>query len=601
MVRVGEGTSFKKKADVWLWGHRALVGLGGVVMIMAITGGAYVAAYWGKIVPGVRIGRVDVGNMTGEEAVAKLERDNKEVLMGIKVSYGEKTWEVKPSDVEAKVNLPATVNKAWLVAREGGLMQRWSDAQEGFFRGIEVMAEINYDNQKLSQEVETMVGEIEIAEARPTVKIVKEGKEFKIEVDRGRDGLRADKDQVRKAIVDEWRELRFGGVEIGLREVRAAIDETTALKVEENAKSLLGKEMKLVVDKDSWEMGADELVSMVAVDGSLGFDQSKVIEAVSNLSKGIERQPSNAAFLFTNGKVEEFRPGIDGIAVNKEGLKEKILMAYGDLASEKEVVIEVPVSRTPPAIKTSQVNDLGIKELLGRGESSYKHSIPNRVDNVALAASRVNGVLVPPGETFSFNGNLGDVSASTGFKSAYVISGGRTVLGDGGGVCQVSTTLFRAALNAGLPIVERRAHAYRVSYYEEDSEPGIDATVFSPSPDFKFKNDTPGYLLIQSTVDSKNREMKYEIYGSSDGRKAEISKPKVWGQSPPPPALYQDDPTLPAGTTKQIDWAAWGAKVSFEYKVTRNGETIYQKTFDSIYRPWQAVYLRGTGGLASSQ
>ncbi len=168
-------------------------------------------------------------------------------------------------------------------------------------------------------------------------------------------------------------------------------------------------------------------------------------------------------------------------------------------------------------------------------------------------------------------------------------------MGDGGGVCQVSTTFFRAILNAGLPIIERRAHSYRVSYYEQGSSPGLDANVYDPTTDLKFKNDTPGYLLIQTLIDSASSTLIFEIYGTSDGRVTTISKPVVTDITPPSEDLYIDDPTLPQGEIKQIDWKAWGAKVWFNYIVERGEETIYQKTFYSNYRPWQAVYLRGTG------
>ncbi|MCL5935535.1 MAG: VanW family protein, partial [Firmicutes bacterium] len=188
---------------------------------------------------------------------------------------------------------------------------------------------------------------------------------------------------------------------------------------------------------------------------------------------------------------------------------------------------------------------------------------------------------------------VGEVSAATGYKQAYVIKSGRTVLDDGGGVCQVSTTLFRAALKAGLPIPERTGHAYRVGYYEQGGfPPGMDATVFAPSVDLKFKNDTPNYLLLQAYTVANN--LYIDIYGTSDGRVTSLSAPKVTNQTPPPPDLHQDDPTLPRGTVQQVDWAAWGANVSFTRKVTRGDETLVSETWNTSYRPWQAVYLVGT-------
>ena len=161
-------------------------------------------------------------------------------------------------------------------------------------------------------------------------------------------------------------------------------------------------------------------------------------------------------------------------------------------------------------------------------------------------------------------------------------------------MCQVSTTLFRAILAAGVPIEERTAHAYRVHYYEKDSQPGFDATIFTPEVDLKFKNDTPAYILIQTTVDEARNKLTFELYGAGDGRKVEISKSRVWDVTPPPPALYQDDPTLSKGVVKQVDWAAWGAKAAFDWKVTRGADVLQERTFYSNYRPWQAVFLKGT-------
>ncbi|MCJ7792631.1 MAG: VanW family protein, partial [Candidatus Marinimicrobia bacterium] len=168
--------------------------------------------------------------------------------------------------------------------------------------------------------------------------------------------------------------------------------------------------------------------------------------------------------------------------------------------------------------------------------------------------------------------------------------------GDGGGVCQVSTTFFRAALAAGLPIIERAPHAYRVYYYEQNSQVVVDATVWEPSPDLKIKNDTPAHILVQTFVNTGQYRLTFEFYGTADGRVATISKSRIWDQTPPPPDLYQDDPTLPAGTTKQIDWSAWGAKVAFDWKVERAEEILQERTFYSSYRPWQAIFLRGTSG-----
>ncbi len=319
-------------------------------------------------------------------------------------------------------------------------------------------------------------------------------------------------------------------------------------------------------------------------------------DALDSMAQRIDIPVQNALFSYKDGKVTAFRPSTDGKKVNIPDAKKRFAVAL--LAADRQTLpliqISLPVDTIKPSIKTDQVNTFGIKELIGRGTSQFRGSIPGRVHNIALAASRLNGILLKPGETLSFNDAVGDISAATGYQSAYIIKEGRTVLGDGGGVCQVSTTLFRAALAAGLPILARTAHAYRVGYYEQGGiKPGLDATVFGPTVDLAIKNDTTNYILIQTKTDTKNMNLSFELYGTSDGRTAQILNHQVWGLTPPPPDLYQDDPTLAKGEVKQVDFAAWGTHASFQYKVTRGGETIQDTAFHSQFRPWQAIYLRG--------
>lgn len=319
-------------------------------------------------------------------------------------------------------------------------------------------------------------------------------------------------------------------------------------------------------------------------------------EAFEILAARIDIPEQDALFQFSGGRVTAFRPSREGRKLNRKEAKVRFENIISSIPNSptSHFVIMIPVDVIKPAITTDQVNSFGIKELLGRGYSQFRGSIAGRVHNIVLAASRLNGLLIKPGATFSFNDAVGDISAATGYQSAYIIKDGRTILGDGGGVCQVSTTFFRAALDAGLLILERHAHSYRVQYYEQTGEkPGLDATVFAPSIDLKVKNDTPAYILIQAKPDAKNYALTFEFYGTRDGRRSEIVSHQVWGISPPPPPLYQDDPTLPAGVVKQVDFAAWGAKASFQYRVTRGGQILQDTTFYSNFQPWRAVYLRG--------
>lgn len=327
------------------------------------------------------------------------------------------------------------------------------------------------------------------------------------------------------------------------------------------------------------------------------YDDAQLIQLLTPIISRATVQPTDALFSFENGRVSAFKLSTDGQGVDIESIKRTVNAKIVSLIifhSPQSFVIPIPIKVIKPVVSTENANSYGIKELIGSGTSLYQHSIPSRSFNVALAATRMNGVLIPPGDEFSFDKALGDVSSYTGYQQAYVIQNGHTILGDGGGICQVSTTFFRALLHAGLPITERHAHDYRVGYYEEDSPPGIDATVFVPSVDLKFTNDTGHWILVQSIVDQMDQRLTFNLYGTQDGRKAVLTTPVVSNETPPPPDVFNDDPTLPKGVIKQVDFSAWGAHVSFSRTVTKNGQVYLHDIFNTDYRPWQAVFQRGT-------
>jgi vancomycin resistance protein YoaR len=217
-----------------------------------------------------------------------------------------------------------------------------------------------------------------------------------------------------------------------------------------------------------------------------------------------------------------------------------------------------------------------------------------------VAGSRFHGLLVAPGETFSFNEQLGDVSLETGFAEALIIYGGRTIRGVGGGVCQVSTTVFRAAYFGGFPIDVRYSHAYRVGYYERGDTwrgPGLDATVYAPLVDFKFTNDTPHWLLMEVYTNPAAGRITWKFYSTSDGRQTVVNPPVISNVVPAPEPHYEENPALAAGEIKQVDWAAEGADTVVTRTITRDGQVINaaEPPITTHYQPWRAVYEYGPG------
>jgi len=328
------------------------------------------------------------------------------------------------------------------------------------------------------------------------------------------------------------------------------------------------------------------------------FSLDEVSAHFDNLNDIYAKEPKDALFEMKNGRVTGFRIEENGVAIDTTSAISSIkrnLLSISEQSIPEGYSISLTDSVLKPSITLSEANQFGILEKIGEGISNYRGSAPERVHNLTQAMTKIHGVLIPPGEVFSYNKTVGDISLKTGYKTGYVIKNGRTVLGDGGGVCQDSTTLFRAALNTGLPIIERKGHAYRVHYYENDRKPGFDATVYAPSVDFKFKNDTQAHILIQGSIDKAKTSLTFTFYGKKDGRRVELSDAKIYDQTSAPQALYEETPTLKRGVTKQVDWSAPGAKSQFSYKVyAASGEVLQDKIFYTNYRPWQAVYLVGT-------
>lgn len=557
-------------------------GLLGIVSIMRLV-------WHSKFYPNVVVANVNVGGLSRAEAKNLIEQEIQKVK--ISLTYNGYIWNLPVSALP--LNIEETLNQAYRVGRRLDLRDY----------GLIFIAQKQSFPLILGEgETETyskIYGEIAQAIEIPVVSAELVLNKGKIVLNNGNDGLIIDASKLRQELEEKIVYLNQEEVVVPTKAISAQLREEERLEIIETAEKLIHKSLTLTLDDERVKLTGEELITLLNTvpGGDVTTDRGRLLEYLEGVAESLNREATDAKFGYQDGKVTEFAPSKDGIKISVEATSNKVQEGMKQLieSEEQNINIEIQAERTSPQVTIEKVNELGIKERIGRGESYYAHSIPNRIYNVGLASSRINTALIPPGEEVSFNKLVGEVSAATGYRSAYIISQGRTVLGDGGGLCQVSTTLFRAAMDAGLPILERWGHSYRVSYYELNSKPGIDATVIAPSKDFKFKNDTPGHILIQTINDPKKLHLVIEIYGTSDGRVASVTEPKVWGLTPPLPTVYQDDPSLPVGTIKQVDWSAGGANASFEYNVIKNGEMIQNQTFTTVYRPWAAVYLRGTG------
>ncbi len=321
----------------------------------------------------------------------------------------------------------------------------------------------------------------------------------------------------------------------------------------------------------------------------IGLNQEKIKDFLKEvISPHVDLEPKEAKFEIEGGKVVEFEPSEDGIKLNIEENAEKIERDFISNISGTSTPIKLKVETVKSQVRNENIDDLGIEEIIGTGHSDFSGSPSNRVHNIWVGAESVSGQLIEPEEEFSLVEVLGEINRESGYKPELVIKGNETIPEYGGGLCQISTTLFRAALESGLEITERRNHSYRVSYYEPA---GTDAAVYPPHPDLRFINDTEDHILIQYRIEGA--QLYFDFWGTDDGREVEITDPVIYNLVNPAPTKIVESPDLAPGERKCTERAHVGADTHFDYTITyADGETR-ERRFYSHYVPWREVCLVG--------
>jgi vancomycin resistance protein YoaR len=250
---------------------------------------------------------------------------------------------------------------------------------------------------------------------------------------------------------------------------------------------------------------------------------------VSALAPQINQEPKDAIFgVGSENQIIVSEPEKVGRLLNEEESADLILRTLlGENMSNLSLSLTLPTEVATPTIVSTDRERLGLKELVGEGKTNFKGSPKNRIYNINRALQQFQNVLIAPGQEFSFVDYLGEVDGEHGYLPELVIKNNQTTPEFGGGICQVSSTVFRAAIYSGLKITERRNHAYPVQYYKPY---GMDATIYIPKPDLKFTNNTPGYILMQPTVDGY--DLTFRFFGTRDGRTVNVDGPHILESNP---------------------------------------------------------------------
>ena len=514
-----------------------------------------------KISRNIYMGNVNLSRLNKSEAENILKPYSESLLnTSLKIIVGDSIRSTTLESIGTKINLPETINLAYDIGRSGPWYKKAYEKFKLFFvkKNLNFKYSINKDtlNQKMLEYFPTL--------ERPAqnATLIYDAQKNSFVPQKESVGHVLDKQPIISTVANYIEKLQLKDINTIVITDRPQITLDGLAQAKDEAQNILKKSPYLLV------LAQDEIVPLDTsttvffiqfVPDQSGLDKLQIEISTSTIKTflntvgiGFNRSVIDAVLVVEDHKVTAFNLPQEGRAIDVDKSAISIAEALNHHAPE----IKIYFDYQKPAIDEDKIKEYGLTARLSQGVSNFFGSSENRKFNITLGASKFNGLLIKPGEEFSFNKILGDVDKEHGWKAELVIKNGGVSPDYGGGLCQVSTTMFRAAVNAGLQITERYPHAFPVRYYDPQ---GFDATIYPPSPDLKFINNTPNYLMIQTRIEGNN--LYFEIFGTTDSRITKVLGPYVTKASP--------DGSLSTKLTQQV----W-----------KNGEIWFEKTFYSNYQ-----------------
>lgn len=582
---------------------------------------AYQKAYNNKVYPGIYVGNYHLGGLDQTQVKNFIESFNNRLAKeGLDFTFVDKDGTVKQfklnviSANDSSVELVKLDSErlATLVSRLGraGLFWQnlWQPFYYRFFNKQQVSAKVKVEDEFLVN-LESYL--IKFHDKPTNAKLrIESVIPLAYELIEEKSGAVFNYRASRQDLIDNLSRLSLAAVKVEKRsfspkitkaDIQAIINKLPAV-MSHGSFSLNYIDAKTKIRKD-WTITPDIYREWVEVKRSkdnelvFGLNQEEVSKYLKGLKSYVEQSALDARFEMEGERVKQFQANQSGIKLDMEKTFSQLDQAWQERnynPSSLTESVSVAVDMVEPKIKMAEANNLGIKEILGIGVSTFKDSHTNRIKNIANAVARLNGILIKPGEIFSTNKYAGPYTEDSGYLEEEVIVGKEIKKEVGGGMCQIGTTMFRMAMNAGMPIVERRNHSLVVQYYADpvNGNPGTDATVYEPYVDFKFANDTGNYLLLETSIDYVKQALTFTLWGKSDGRAGSYSHPTVskWYSAGDP---IETKVTSLAPGEKKCQNAFVGAKASFTYtRFTSSSEKIEQ-VFESYYRPLSKTCMVG--------
>jgi vancomycin resistance protein YoaR len=603
--------------------NRAELGAIWIQMAAALFGGMFLFAgalftlsvgynlvYFGRILPGVSVAGVDVSGLNTADAAMKLTTALTYPYSGrIVFRDGKNVWIETPAQLGLVLDAAASAETAAKFGRSFNLFQNIADQLDAAQTGADLPPVSILDQRAAHRYLQGLAAQIDRPVAEASLKI----NGLEVTAQPGQPGRVLDVDSTLVYLGVQMQFFRDGEVPLVIGEQAPEISDASAQA--DTARRLLSAPLTLTIpnarpgDPGPWQIQPGDLASMLQVGRArignniqyvLQLNHDALRTTLNEIGKKIDRHAENARFTFNDktGQIELLQAAIIGLTMDVPGSIDLVENAVA--LGQQNVGLKVAVDQ-PQANDASTGQQLGITENIETYTSYFRGSGAARLQNIKAASAKFHGLLVPPGETFSMGQYVGDISLDNGFAEAMIIYNGQTIKGVGGGVCQVSSTLFRTLFLAGFPINERHPHAYRVYYYEQTVSgidpkwAGLDATVYFPLVDLKFTNDTPHWILMETYFNPVDYSLTWKLYSTKDGRSVD------WNTTGPQnivsalKPVIRENPDLKAGEIKHVDYAADGADVTVNRVVMRDGKILFVDKFFTQYQPWADACEYGPG------
>jgi vancomycin resistance protein YoaR len=516
------------------------------------------------------------------------------------IVFEGRTWTPTLEQLGVSFDLDQITDEAMAAGHRGGPIERAEEIWALWRGGLDVAPRITVDGAKLQSYLSSLAAEIE-RPPRDAALSIAEGRPLPTPAQPGRQVLA---DATAIDILRSLQRLEPADIALRTRVLAPSLSDEGMAEALDDARALLKQPLVLKHGAQSWSWDAEKISSFLAIQAddermTVSVDRERLTRAIEMLAQLADSPSAEPRVAFRNGKLRITQEGQVGWRIKQPEAVDAIIAALRTPVRD----VELPGEELTPQVTAKKLPSLGVVELVGAGTTSYAGSAQYRITNIKAGARRMNGVLIAPGEEFSFNTQLGDVDEKNGFVQGYAVIGNHTQLEWGGGVCQDSTTVFRAAFWAGLPITERHAHPFYISWYDAFSypngaaAPGMDATIFTGVSDLKFLNDTGNWLLMEAVTNDAEQTLTVRLYGTKPNRIVEARGPDIDNRVPPPSEpVYLTDNQLAAGTVKQTDTARAGMDIAVYRIITENGVQKPPELFFTRFKAWPDVFVRGTGG-----